>query len=84
MSINLNFFSRSAQTGGESSLFKSDVRLPEWVCVVAYTVIFTPFWTNPVIYVLSNKNYRIAYRYGDHLITKKQRCLFLYIDAKMA
>lgn len=55
-------FSRSATTGGESSLFpSSDTTFPESVHVFLAIASFVPFMANPFIYVFSNKSYRKAY-----------------------
>ncbi len=53
---------RSAHNGGSSSLFSSTTfTVPEPVAAVSYVMIFVPYWTNPLIYVLSNSSYRQAY-----------------------
>eukprot|EP00094_Tigriopus_californicus_P001110 TCALIF_01074-PA protein Name:"Protein of unknown function" AED:0.47 eAED:0.47 QI:0/0.5/0.33/0.66/1/1/3/70/211 len=67
--MGINIFT-SAQRGGESSLFSTtDLKLPESINVIAYIFLFVPFWTNPLIYILSNRNYRLAYL---NLLTPKK------------
>lgn len=70
LSLRFHLCPRSAQRGGESSLFSTtDLRIPESINVIAYIFLFVPFWTNPLIYILSNRNYRLAYL---NLLTPKK------------
>ena len=57
------FIFRTANTGGVSSLFtSSNVVIPRSLKAISMVVMFIPFWTNPLVYVLSNRSYRLAYK----------------------
>lgn len=45
----------------KTDFFFSSASVPEWCYIICFVLVVVPFSTNPLIYVVSNQNYRRAY-----------------------